>query len=86
MELGALQAEPYQHTPVRLEYSLTRKGFDYYYIIMMIMIWGDKYYASPEGPPVILTHKSCGKSLNTYIICDNCKSVVLPQDVSLLTD
>ena len=86
LDLGVLKAEPYQHTPVRHEYSLTRKGYDYYYIIMMIMIWGDKYYASPEGPPVILTHKSCGKALMPYISCGKCGSVVHPQEISILSD
>ncbi len=84
MEMGVLEAEPYQHTPVRLEYSLTRKGFDYYYIIMMIMIWGDKHYAAPEGPPVVLYHKLTGKVLNPYIICDKCGNNLMPQDVSII--
>lgn len=84
-ELGVIDARPYQHTPLRHEYFLTRKGYDYYYIIMMIMLWGDAHYGSPEGAPVILTHKSCGNPLKPLIACGSCGEIVQPQDVSILT-
>lgn len=83
-ELGVIKAEPYQHTPTRLEYYLTRKGFDYYYIIMMLMLWGDSYYAAPEGAPVLLVHKKCGSKLKPLIKCNKCGGYVAPQDVSII--
>lgn len=83
---GVLKAEAYQHTPVRNEYFLTQKGYDYYYIIMMLMVWGDQHFASPEGPPVMLTHKSCGGALKPHISCGSCQETVAPGDVSILTE
>ena len=84
-ELGVIEARPYQHTPLRHEYFLTRKGYDYYYIIMMLMLWGDSFYGSPEGAPVLLTHKTCGNPLKPIVICASCGEQVQPQDVSVLT-
>lgn len=83
---GVLKAEAYQQAPVRNEYYLTQKGYDYYYVIMMLMIWGDTHFASPEGPPVLLTHKACGSDLKPEIHCGSCNSMVLPGDVSIITE
>ncbi len=44
------QADP--EAPSRSQYRLTRKGVEYYPVLLMLMIWGDRYYASPEGAPV----------------------------------
>lgn len=85
-ELGVIKAEPYQHSPARYEYYLTRKGYDYYYIVMMLMLWGDKYYGTPEGPPVVLTHKKCGKGLKPLVSCQKCGEIVMPQDVSIISN
>ncbi|WP_262693561.1 winged helix-turn-helix transcriptional regulator [Kordiimonas aquimaris] len=83
---GVLKAETYQHAPIRNEYFLTQKGYDYYYIIMMLMIWGDQHFAAPEGPPVLLRHKSCGGDLNPYVSCHSCTKAVTPGGVSIITE
>lgn len=84
VESGVFRATPYQHHPVRNEYFLTRKGLEYYSVIMMLMLWGDKYYGVAEGPPVILTHTGCGARLIPEIGCDNCQNPVTPQNVSIV--
>lgn len=80
---GVLRAIPYQQNPVRNEYFLTKKGFDYYFVIMMLMLWGDKYYGAEEGPPVILTHVSCGNELRPQMTCNGCHEPLLPQTVTM---
>lgn len=82
-DTGVLRAKPYQHNPVRNEYFLTKKGFDYYFVIMMLMLWGDKYYGAEEGPPVILTHRNCGNVLTPQMTCNHCHEPLLPQTVSI---
>ncbi|MEP3226045.1 MAG: helix-turn-helix domain-containing protein [Parasphingorhabdus sp.] len=82
---GVLKTKPYQQHPVRNEYFLTAKGLEYYAVIMMLMLWGDKYYGATEGPPVILTHKSCGAHLVPKIACKNCDAPVTPQNVSIIS-
>ena len=83
VETEVLRAVPYQQNPLRHEYFLTKKGFDYYFVIMMLMLWGDKYYGAEEGPPVILTHKNCGHLLVPQMTCNACHEPLLPQTVSI---
>ncbi|MEP2988153.1 MAG: helix-turn-helix domain-containing protein [Parasphingorhabdus sp.] len=83
VDTGVLRAAPYQQNPLRHEYFLTKKGFDYYFVIMMLMLWGDKYYGAEEGPPVILTHVSCGNQLTPQMTCNGCHKALLPQTVSI---
>lgn len=71
-ETGVITTVLYQTNPDRFEYWLTKKGLDYYPILVMLQQWGDKYYASPEGPPVILFHNTCGHRLEPYVGCSNC--------------
>lgn len=84
LSAGVLKSEPYQNNPIRLKYSLTRKGLEYYNVIMMLMIWGDKHYASAEGPPVDLIHKACGAEFSPHVICSSCREIVMAQDVSIV--
>lgn len=80
--VGVIRQRAYPSTPPRHEYRLTRKGVEYYPVLLMLMRWGDKYYVSPEGPPLVLIHKGCGKALNPQVVCSECRAAVEPQDVS----
>ena len=81
IEIGVLRTDQYQTNPDRFEYRLTNKGFDYFPILVMLQQWGDEYYASPEGAPVILFHKTCGHELKPYVGCSSCAEPLLASDV-----
>lgn len=66
----------------RSEYRLTEKGLDYYPVLLMLLRWGDKYYVSPEGPPLILRHKSGSHELDPAVTCSCCARPVEPHDVT----
>lgn len=69
-------------TPARRhEYRLTRKGVEYYPVLLMLMRWGDRYYVSPEGPPLVLSHKGCNRALDPKVVCSECHQPVLAEDV-----
>ena len=80
--IGVIRQRPDPAMPSRTQYRLTRKGVEYYPVLLMLMIWGDRYYASPEGPPVVLFHKTCGQPLNPKVVCSHCRETVAPSDVS----
>jgi len=65
----------------RFEYRLTEKGIDYYPVLLMLLRWGDKYYVSPEGPPLLLRHKSHGHDLEPAVTCSCCSQPVEPHAV-----
>jgi DNA-binding HxlR family transcriptional regulator len=66
----------------RSEYRLTEKGIDYYPVLLMLLQWGDKYYVSPEGPPLLLRHKADGHDLEPAVTCSCCSQPVEPHDVT----
>lgn len=80
-EIGMIRPKAYSQNPPRFEYRLRSKGVDYYHALLMLMKWGDKYYVSPEGPPLVLTHKTCDSPLDPQVVCSACKEPVYYQDV-----
>jgi len=78
---GVFERRRYQEQPDRYEYRLTEKGLDLYPIIVGLMRWGDKWAPSPDGPPVILTHKACGHDGLPVLTCAACGEQVGPRDM-----
>ena len=76
-----IRQHQYATGPERFEYRVTRKGVDYYPALLALMEWGDKYYCSPEGPPVILIHTTCDHVLHTVVVCSECRQPLEAPDV-----
>ena len=66
----------------RFRYRLTAKGLDLYPVTLGFMQWGDKWLAGHEGPPLKLTHASCGQRLIGVWSCTACGEVIDPREVS----
>lgn len=80
---GFLIAHAYQASPDRFAYHPTAKALDYLPILLMLQRWGDKYYGSDAGPPVIMHHKKCGALLEIYAGCGNCDGELQMDNVML---
>lgn len=80
-EINMLELHQYSERPPRYEYRLTPKAIDYYPILLMLLQWGDRYYVSPEGPPLLLTHQPCGHQLEPQVACSECLETLTPEDV-----
>lgn len=78
---GMIRTHEYSSVPKRHEYRLTRKGIDYYPVLLMLLQWGDKYYTAPEGPPLLLRHQGDTHDLRPVVTCSACGGDVRPQDV-----
>jgi DNA-binding HxlR family transcriptional regulator len=70
-ELGIVRREPYQEPGqrTRSEYRLTAKGLDLYPILVAMSVWGDRYAAEPDGPPIDWVHRDCGAELQQVLEC-----------------
>jgi len=79
---GILERRLYQERPERFEYRLTEKGVDLYPILISLMGWGDRWATGPEGPPVTLTHKSCGNAPEPVLACSHCGEQLSPREVT----
>ena len=65
----------------RVTYRLTEKGLDLYSVTLAFMQWGDKWLSGHEGPPLTLTHKTCGHTLKPKWACTACGEIIDPRDV-----
>jgi DNA-binding HxlR family transcriptional regulator len=80
VEDGVLVKVAYQERPERFEYRLTEKGLDLWPVVVTLMHFGDRYYA-PAGPPIVLTHRDCGGTVDAHRICSSCGARLTARDV-----
>jgi DNA-binding HxlR family transcriptional regulator len=80
VEAGVLTKVPYQEHPPRYDYRLTDKGRDLWPVLNAMRQWGDKYEA-PDGPPLVVTHKTCGHVTQAVLTCSVCGESIGPRDV-----
>ena len=66
----------------RANYRLTDKGRAIYPILLSLLNWGDKWRPSPKGPPLLLTHRKCGRPLKLDLACSCCDESVKMRDTS----
>ena len=78
---GILERRRYQDHPPRSEYRLTLMGLDLYPIVISLMRWGDRYQTE-HGPPVVLTHRACGREMTPVMACPHCSEEVTARDVT----
>ena len=45
----------------------------------MLMRWGDRYLAGPEGAPLVLRHHDCGEIADPALVCGICDKDITPQ-------
>jgi DNA-binding HxlR family transcriptional regulator len=77
---GILDKVAYSEHPPRYDYRLTTKGRDLWPVLTAMRQWGDKY-AAPDGPPLQVVHKSCGRVSEAVMVCSACGQRLVPGDV-----
>lgn len=83
-EEGLLERRAYAERPPRHEYVLTDKGRDLGPVVIMLMKWGDRHYAGPEGPPRLTLHRDCGGEVDDRLRCDRCRERVEAPDLEIV--
>jgi DNA-binding HxlR family transcriptional regulator len=73
--IGVFERRKYQAQPDRYEYRLTEMGMDLYGALVMMMSWGNRWL-SRGRPPIILTHRDCGKDFTPMVICSHCRKPI----------
>ncbi|PSL04557.1 HxlR family transcriptional regulator [Haloactinopolyspora alba] len=81
-EAGLISRHEYQRAPVRHEYRLTDAGHDLYGVVLSLMAWGDRHLA-PDGPPMLLTHDTCGHDTAPVVACGRCGGELTDADVTV---
>ncbi len=83
VDYGILRKVPYQDSPLRYDYRLTRKGVDLYPVLMAMVHWGDTWMDEGRGAPLLYTHSRCGQTMHLEPHCSACGEKVDPRDVGL---
>ena len=74
---GILERRRYQERPERFEYRLTPRGRDLYPVVIGLRRWGDRWATDDEpGPPVVLTHVTCGHDITPQLVCPECQESI----------
>lgn len=63
------------------EYHVTRKGLDFIPTLLALREWGDRW-ASPEGPPLAMTHADCGGKVELQLHCKGCAETPRLKDLN----
>jgi DNA-binding HxlR family transcriptional regulator len=82
VESGLLKRHLYHERPERFEYRLADEGRSLYPPILAIMAWGDRWQSGRQGPPLLLTHKKCGKDFHPVVVCSSCGKGFHSRDVT----
>jgi DNA-binding HxlR family transcriptional regulator len=71
VEHGVLKREPYREPGQRErhQYLLTEKGHDLFAALVVLMQWGDRWEAGPQGGPVVTRHRGCGQRVHVELRC-----------------
>jgi DNA-binding HxlR family transcriptional regulator len=82
VDSGLLERVLYASDPDRYEYRLTAAGRDLLPVAAMLMRWGDRYLAGPEGPPIVLRHTDCGEVAVPTLVCGRCGGEITAHNVA----
>jgi DNA-binding HxlR family transcriptional regulator len=80
---GIFKRVLYQTSPGRYEYRFTEMGLELFGSMVSMLMWGDQWHSSGE-PPLILTHRDCGKDFTPTVICDQCKEPLIAAEMRYL--
>lgn len=79
---GLVERRPYSAKPLRYEYHLTDKGWDFYPVIYALRAWGEKWCKNPdEDLAVHFVHRACGHDVGVASVCPHCGTPVERKDL-----
>ena len=81
---GILLAVPYTERPLRYDYFLSEKGLALFPFFQTLLQWGDKWCGDGSGPPMLLTHTTCGHPLEGEVRCNHCQQHLVAYRVQQL--
>ncbi|GEM33094.1 HxlR family transcriptional regulator [Nocardia neocaledoniensis NBRC 108232] len=81
-EHDIVETRVYQDNPTRTEYVLTERGRDLYPVLAMLVAWGDRWLATPDGPPVTVVHRDCGHTTEGVVVCRHCAGPLTAANVT----
>ena len=72
-EIGVLTQSPNPTRPDWSIYALTEKGESFYPVTALVLDWGERWFESPEGQALLMTHLACGNAFHPRLQCSACR-------------
>jgi DNA-binding HxlR family transcriptional regulator len=82
IEHGMVTRMRYQERPDRYEYRPTAKAADFVPAMLALVAWGDRWTAH-DGPPVLFTHRACGRDTAAAVVCSACGTPLAVDDLDV---
>lgn len=70
--LGVLVQKPNKQRPDWMTYRLSAKGRAFFPVVVAVVVWGQRWFHAPEGPALLLQHRSCRRSFRPRLLCSAC--------------
>jgi DNA-binding HxlR family transcriptional regulator len=63
-------------------YRLAEKGRALFPVLITALQWAQRWFETPEGPAVVLTHTACGEQFTAVMTCDQCTQPLRGAEIS----
>jgi DNA-binding HxlR family transcriptional regulator len=83
-ELGVLASSPNPQRPDWVVYQLTDKGRAFFPVMASIFEWGQRWFRSPDGVALRLTHSGCGRAFHPRLRCSECRERLRGRTVAIV--
>ena len=67
-EHGLFEQVQYQDNPPRYEYVLTEMGQDFFPVVAALVVWGDRWLATEDGPPIQFFDREDGHLMRPVVV------------------
>lgn len=82
--IGVLELRQTSERPDRAVYGLTAKGRAFFPVVAASIQWAEHWFAAPEGPALVQTHRGCGEEFVATFQCDQCRRPLAGNDVTVI--
>ncbi|WP_067485867.1 winged helix-turn-helix transcriptional regulator [Actinomadura hibisca] len=79
---GLLERTAYQRRPLRYEYRLTRRGREFWPVLVAIWAWEHRWVEGRDASLPWMRHAVCGRHMQPRMACAACGETVEPRDVA----
>jgi DNA-binding HxlR family transcriptional regulator len=85
-ELEFLSQSPHPERQDWATYHLTAKGRAFFPVVAAALEWGQRWFRSPEGRALELTHDDCSAEFHPVLACDKCGDELSRSELELVRD
>jgi DNA-binding HxlR family transcriptional regulator len=83
-DLDFLAQSPHPDRQDWTTYHLTDKGRAFFPVVGVALEWGQRWFRSPEGRALEMTHNKCGADFHPVLVCDQCGDPLRAEELEMV--